>query len=335
MPHSLRHHNTFGIDATCTQLVEYTSLTQLHSLLPQLHQQRWLHIGAGSNLLFVQPHFEGIVLQSHIQDIEQVEQNAQSLTLRVAAGKDWDQFVAYCVEKGYHGLENLSHIPGQVGASAVQNVGAYGVEAADRIQTVETIEVSTGKTCLFQAEQCQYGYRTSIFKHELRGQHIITHVSFRLERTFQPILTHVALVQHLEAKGIAPQQATAQQVRQAIIDVRSSKLPDPKEIGSAGSFFMNPVISNEQAQTLLKQYPSMPHYPTSTGVKVPAAWLIEQCGWKGKCLGQAAVHDRQALVLVNPGQATGQDIATLAATIQQDVREQFDITISPEVLYIQ
>lgn len=341
MPYSLRQHNTFGIEATCTKFVEYDNEEQLRAALADLqpsdsHAQapRWLHIGSGSNLLFLHPHFEGHVLHSHIRGIEVVEQDNDNVTLRVGAGEDWDAFVAHCVAQGYFGLENLSHIPGEVGASAVQNIGAYGTEVAERIASVETLSVNSGERRIFSPEECKYAYRSSIFKHELRQQYVVTHVSFQLDRTFLPVLTHAALMQQLQAQNIEPQTATAQQVRQAVIAVRSAKLPDPKELGSAGSFFMNPVIPEQQAASLLELYPSMPHYPAANGIKIPAAWLIEQCGWKGKSLGPAAVHKQQALVLVNANQASGQDIAALAAAIQQDVKSRFDIFIQPEVLYI-
>lgn len=334
MAQSLLAYNTFHIDATCNELIEYTQVEELRSILAKLRGKQWLHIGGGSNLLFVNPHYDGTILHSRIKGIEEISRNEESIILRVGAGEDWDQFVTHCVEKNYNGLENLSHIPGEVGASAVQNVGAYGVEAGDLIVNVEAVEVESGNIRIFTAEECQYAYRNSIFKHKLRNQYIITHVHYRLHFDFYPILSHTAVVQWLQNEGITPEKATAQEVRQAVVAVRQSKLPDPSDIGSAGSFFMNPIIPNEKADMLLKKYPSIPHYPTPDGTKIPAAWLIEQCGWKGKSLGRAAVHAQQALVIINKDNASGADIVQLAERIQADVNSQFGITITPEVLYI-
>lgn len=331
---SLLSYNTFRINATCREFHVYDSIDQLVSLLPQLVGQRWLHIGGGSNLLFVTPHFDGIVLHSHIRSIEVVERTSDSVLLRVGAGEDWDAFVAYCVEHGFYGLENLSFIPGQVGASAVQNVGAYGVEAGDHIEAVETIDTETGENRLFSHAECHYAYRSSIFKHECQRRYVVTHVLYRLSLTFHPVLTHTAVVRILEHSGLSPYTADAAALRHAVVEVRRVKLPDPHEVGSAGSFFMNPIVSETQAQQLLSAHPEMPHYPASNGVKVPAGWLIEQCGWKGRTLGRAGVHPMQALVLINLGQATGSEVVQLATAIQNDVKQRFDIALHPEVLYI-
>ena len=331
---SLLSYNTFRINATCREFHIYDSIDQLVSLLPQLMGQRWLHIGGGSNLLFVTPHFDGIVLHSHIRSIEVVERTSDSVLLRVGAGEDWDDFVAYCVEHGFYGLENLSFIPGQVGASAVQNVGAYGVEAGDHIEAVETIDTETGENRLFSHAECHYAYRSSIFKHECQGRYVVTHVLYRLSLTFHPVLTHTAVVRILGHSGLSPDTAHAAALRHAVVEVRRAKLPDPHEVGSAGSFFMNPIVSETQAQQLLSTHPEMPHYPAPNGVKVPAGWLIEQCGWKGRTLGRAGVHPMQALVLINLGQATGSEVMQLATAIQNDVKQRFDIALHPEVLYI-
>ena len=331
---SLLSYNTFRINATCREFHVYDSIDQLVSLLPQLVGQRWLHIGGGSNLLFVTPHFDGIVLHSRIRSIEVVERTSDSVLLRVGAGEDWDAFVAYCVEHGFYGLENLSFIPGQVGASAVQNVGAYGVEAGDHIEAVETIDTETGENRLFSHAECHYAYRSSIFQHECQRRYVVTHVLYRLSLTFHPVLTHTAVVRILENSGLSPDTADAAALRHAVVEVRRAKLPDPHEVGSAGSFFMNPIVSETQAQQLLSTHPEMPHYPASNGVKVPAGWLIEQCGWKGRTLGRAGVHPMQALVLINLGQATGSEVVQLATAIQNDVKQRFDIALHPEALDI-
>lgn len=372
MAFSLIHHNTFGIDATCERFAEYSTVEELSALLAPLVDSgsRWLHIGGGSNLLFLSEHYDGTILHSRIRGIEVCDEDDECVILRVGAGEDWDAFVDYCVSHGWYGLENLSFIPGEVGASAVQNVGAYGVEAGDRIETVEGLligsdvrdhaaavlsgeeyaaeapaETTISATVIDHAD-CNYAYRSSVFKHELKGRFIVTHVWYRLSKTFQPVMTHAAVTRLLEAKGIDPQRCTAQQVRDAIIEVRKAKLPDPKVTGSAGSFFMNPVVPQAKADELLKLYPAMPHYPAplpskgedgaeAMGVKIPAGWLIEQCGWKGQQQGRAGVHPQQALVLINCGGATGADVEHLAFTIQADVRQKFGIDIHPEVLFIQ
>lgn len=342
MPTSLLHYNTFGIEVSCDRLVEYCSCEELCSVLKELNEsgQRWLHIGGGSNLLFLNQHFDGVILHSKIKGIEICEETDEDVLLRVGAGEDWDQFVDYCVNHGWYGLENLSFIPGEVGSSAVQNVGAYGVEAGDLIETVEGYYTKGVKASTIDKSDCHYAYRESVFKHELRGEFIVTHVWYCLRKSFRPVLTHAAVSRLLESQGIDPEHCTALQVRQAVIDVRKAKLPDPKEIGSAGSFFMNPVVPEEKANALLQDYPNMPHYPAplpgsdQKGVKIPAGWLIDQCGWKGKQLGRAGVHPLQALVLINCGGATGNDVKHLAETIQADVKTKFGIDIHPEVLFI-
>lgn len=325
--------NTFGIPTRCRALLEYDSVEQLISLLPRLHHDHWLHVGSGSNLLFVDD-YDGIVLHSCITGREVKERNEESIRLRVGAGEVWDELVGWCVEQGYYGLENLSLIPGEVGASAVQNIGAYGVEACDRIVCVETVEVETGQRRTFQKAELRYAYRDSAFKHELRGRYIVTHVTFDLALRFAPDLEYGALRRALEENGIAPADVTPQALRQLIIDVRRAKLPDPAEVGSAGSFFMNPVVSREKAEALLQQYPTMPHYAVGDGVKIPAGWMIDQCGWKGRALGPAGVYKYQALVLVNLGGATGRDIVRLSDAVRADVKERFGIEIFPEVNFI-
>lgn len=335
MAHSLLNYNTFGIEADCSELFEYSSVAQLKEVLPHVGSRRRLHIGAGSNLLFVHPHFHGVVFHSLIKGKEVLAETADELLLRVGAGETWDDFVDYCVSHGYHGLENLSFIPGEVGASAVQNVGAYGVEAGDCIERVETVEMATGKERIFHHEDCKYAYRSSIFKHDAAHRFAVTHVVYRLKKHFSPILTHAAVSASLKAQGLSPETVSARQVRDAIIEIRKQKLPDPSEIGSAGSFFMNPVVDVDVFERLHAEYPDMPHYPSpSGGVKIPAAWLIEQCGWKGRVEGRAGVHERQALVLINVDHATGQDILQLAEHIRADVRQKFGVEIHPEVLYV-
>lgn len=318
-------HNTFHIPATADRYVEYASVEELQDILPTLQGKPFMHIGGGSNLLFTR-HYEGTIIHSRILGVETVEEDADTIQLRVGSGEVWDDFVAHCVAHGWHGAENLSLIPGEVGASTVQNIGAYGVEVKDLIDEVECIDLVTGEWRVFNNSQCNYGYRSSIFKHELKGRYAVVYVDYRLSKHFQPKLEYGNLAAHLADKDVTPEA-----VRQAIIDIRRSKLPDPEQQGNAGSFFMNPVVSQEKYEEIRREYPDVPHYDAPGGVKIPAGWLIEQCGWKGKALGRAAVHDRQALVLVNLGGASGAEILHLCHTIQSEVSRQFGIDINPEV----
>ena len=238
--------------------------------------------------------------------------------------------MAYAVAHRYYGLENLSLIPGEVGASAVQNIGAYGVEIKDFIHSIEAVEIESGKLICFSNEDCQYGYRQSKFKHEWRDKYLITAVTYRLSSLFEPHLDYGNIKTKLVEQQI--KKPTAEQLRNIIIEIRQEKLPDPKVTGNAGSFFMNPIVDEKKYKQLLSDYPQMPFYRVSQNeYKIPAGWMIEQCGWKGRALGKAAVHDKQALVLINLGGATGKDIVTLCETIQHDVQKRFGIWINPEV----
>jgi UDP-N-acetylmuramate dehydrogenase len=321
--------NTFGMDVKADCIAEWSSPDELRTLLGTV-ERPYLLVGGGSNLLFTGD-FKGTILQSRIETIDIVKESQDSVLVRVGAGVVWDDFVAYAVLQGWWGVENLSAIPGHVGASAVQNIGAYGVEAKDVIETVQTICLDNGKAREFSNADCRYAYRQSIFKNELKGQYAVTYVQFRLSRKPQPKLGYGALEAQVKALG----EPTLENIRNAVITIRDGKLPDPKVLGNAGSFFMNPVIPSAQFDALKQQYPDIPSYPAQEGmVKVPAGWLIEQAGWKGRSLGPAAVYDRQALVLVNKGGATGADIIRLADTIIGDVKQKFGITLSTEVNYI-
>lgn len=329
---SLLSYNTFGIDAKADYFIEYSSVKELQTALQSeiVKSNRMLHIGGGSNLLFMKD-FNGVILHSAINFIKKVSEDADVVMLEAGAVVNWDDFVAYTVENGWGGVENLSLIPGEVGASAVQNIGAYGVEVQDVIVEVNAVEIETGEPKTFSVEGCQYGYRESIFKKELKGKYIITSVVFKLQKQPEFKLNY----QHLEAEVLKNGDINLQNIRQTIIAVRESKLPDPKIFGNAGSFFMNPVISKAHFNELLAQYPQMPHYFVSeTEEKVPAGWLIDQCGWKGKQIGNAGVHDKQALVLVNKGGATGAEIVYLAEQIQASVKSKFGIELRAEVNYI-
>lgn len=319
--------NTFGLDVKAGRWLEYASVEELKALIAEGQiSSPYLHVGSGSNLLFLGD-FEGTVLHSAIRSIEMVNQDAEKVWLRVGAGVIWDDFVAYCVERGYYGAENLSLIPGEVGASAVQNIGAYGVEVKDLISCVETLDVH-GDRRVFGVEECGYAYRNSVFKRPDMKSFFVTHVTFALNKAEQYTLNYGTIRQELEKYP----QIDLATVRQVIVSIRESKLPDPKVLGNAGSFFMNPIVTRTKYETLLQEYPSMPSYQVdATHVKIPAGWMIEQCGWKGKSLGNAAVHDKQALVLVNCGGATGADIVALSDAVRAAVREKFGVEIHPEV----
>ena len=323
--YSLLHHNTFGIDAKCRRFLEYVSVEEAQEIARQL-QEPYLLIGAGSNLLLTGD-FDGTVVHSAVKGIE----NQSDSHIRCGSGETWDEVVAWCVGHGFYGAENLSLIPGEVGASAVQNIGAYGAEVKDLIASVEAVEIGTGRLCIFSREECQYGYRDSRFKHEWKNKYLITHVVYRLKTDdAQPSTEYGNIRAELDRRGI--QTPTAAELREVVIAIREAKLPDPKVTGNAGSFFMNPVVSREKFEALLAQYPQIPHYYIDEQhEKIPAGWMIDQCGWKGKSLGRAGVHDKQALVLVNRGGATGQEIVDLCEAIRNDVRERFGIDIHPEV----
>lgn len=327
--HSLLSHNTFGIDARAAHFYEYDSADDLLTLLDRhALTAPLLHIGQGSNLLFTSD-YAGTVLHSRVMGKELQDEDTRSVLLRVGAGEDWDALVAWAIARGWSGAENLSLIPGETGAAAVQNIGAYGAEVGELIARVEAIDLKTGKLHVFANEECHYSYRQSVFKEAPCGQWAVTHVVLRLQKEFHPRLDYGHLRDTLPADEAA---LTPQQVREAVIAMRRSKLPDPKEVGSAGSFFINPMVSATQYKALALSHPQMPHFDLPDGrVKIPAGWLIEQCGWKGRSLGRAGVYERQALVLVNRGGATGTDILRLCQQVQADVRETFGIDIQPEV----
>ncbi|MEI8086765.1 MAG: UDP-N-acetylmuramate dehydrogenase [Paludibacter sp.] len=329
---SILANNTFGIDVKADYFIEYDSVEDLQTVLQSeiVKSNKILHIGGGSNLLFLSD-FEGVILHSAICTIKKINESDKSIYLEVGSGVVWDDFVAYCVENGWGGVENLSLIPGEVGASAVQNIGAYGVEVQDVIESVNVVEIDTANSQSFSVDNCKYGYRESIFKKEYKGKYIITSVVFKLDKLPVFKLNY----QHLEEEVLKSGEVNLQNIRNTIISIRESKLPDIKLLGNAGSFFMNPVISKEHFLSLQQNYPNIPHYYVSeTEEKVPAGWLIDQCGWKGKQIGNAAVHDKQALVLVNKGEATGAEIVYLAEQIQSSVNERFGIELHAEVNYI-
>ena len=325
---SLADRNTFGMDVRANSLIDWATTDELKNALLDI-EKPVLMIGGGSNLLFMGD-FKGTVLHSTISTIEIIGSTDDHVHVKVGAGVIWDDFVAWCTVNGFWGVENLSAIPGEVGASAVQNIGAYGVEAKDVIDTVQTICLADGSERDFSNPECNYAYRQSIFKNELKGQYAVAYVIYTLSKVPQPKLGYGALEQEVTRLG----GPTLANIRQAVIAIRDSKLPDPKVLGNAGSFFMNPVISEQEFNIIRSNYPDVPSYAAPGGVKVPAGWLIEKTGWKGRSRGPAAVYDKQALVLVNKGGATGADIKRLADTIIADVKQKFGITLSTEVNYI-
>lgn len=329
---SLLRYNTFGIDAKCRQVLVYHTIEELQHYIADgvFRTQRVLHIGGGSNLLFTQEYYDMIVLHSAIYGKQVLDETAEDVHLRVGAAEVWDDFVSWTIGRGYYGLANLSLIPGEVGASAVQNIGAYGAEVSQYIERVHVVDMQTGEISSLTHDECQYAYRDSVFKHKLQGRYAVVYVDFRLARSFTPIVTHNAIQQVLQ--GVEP--LTAARLREAVIAVRQAKLPDPKDIGSAGSFFKNPVVENALAEQLLRSHPDMPHFCVADGTKIPAGWLIEQCGWKGKRLGNVGVYPKQALVIVNYGGAKGKDIVAISHHIQADVQRQFGVTLEPEVNFI-
>ncbi|MBR4988923.1 MAG: UDP-N-acetylmuramate dehydrogenase [Bacteroidaceae bacterium] len=325
--YSLLSHNTFGIEATANQFVEFSSVDDIVGFLGEGYDGRSFVIGGGSNLLFVND-YNGTILHSAIMGMQVVEEDDNYLLLRVGSGVNWDALVAYTVEQGWGGLENLSAIPGEVGASAVQNVGAYGVEAGELIAKVETVRLSDALCQEFLHDDCCFSYRHSIFKAAEKGKHIITHVTYRLSKNPTFKLTYGNLSEKVGLLG----GATLANVRKAVCEIREAKLPSPDRIGSAGSFFMNPIVPAEVAEALVKEYPAMPQYPLTCGnVKLSAGWLIEQCGWKETPHEHVGVYKHQALVVINRGGATGRDVLDFASAVVASVKEKFGVELNMEV----
>ncbi len=331
---SLLKRNTFGIDQRCDELLVYQDEADARAIAldSRLQTIPYFLLGGGSNLLLTRD-FQGLVITPEKRfDVRVKQEDVAEVVLRCWAGTTFDDVVAYAVEHGWHGLENLSLIPGECGASAVQNIGAYGVEAKDVIVNVEAVEIGTGKTVVIKAEDCGYGYRQSRFKHEWKDRYVILSVSYRLSKIFAPDLDYGNIRLELERRGIAVGELTAQQLRDAIMDIRRAKLPDPEVMGNAGSFFMNPIVDKPTFNRLRTDHPDLRYYEVGEGrYKIPAGWMIDQCGWKGKNLGPAGVYDRQALVLVNRGGAKGADIVALMHAVQADVKERFGLELCPEV----
>lgn len=332
---SLKPFNTFGIDATARYFTEAESFWDVQNILSseQFRQVPKLFLGGGSNVLFT-GNFDGLVVLIRIKGIKKVREDATHTWLRVGAGVNWHNFVLYTIDRNLGGIENLSLIPGTVGAAPMQNIGAYGVEIKDTFDSLEAIEMATGQIHTFTNAECRFGYRESVFKHELKGQYIITSVTFRLTRNPTVFNTSYGDIERT-LREMSITETTLRAVSEAVIHIRQSKLPDPREIGNAGSFFKNPIIPQAQFNTLAKSYPDLPSYPAGEGfVKIPAGWLIEQAGWKGVRVGNVGVHKRQALVLVNYGHGMGTELQQLAQNIQLSVQDKYGINLQTEVNFV-
>lgn len=335
---SLKQYNTFGIDVDAKQFAIFYTIDQLQQLLAyatasgmplNAPAQQLLILGGGSNILFTQD-FNGLVLKNELKGIELVKEDASYYYVKAGAGENWHGLVMHCIQHGYAGLENLSLIPGCAGASPMQNIGAYGVEIKDVFESLEAYHIHDKTTVQFTLNDCAFGYRESVFKRRYKGQFIITSVTYRLRK--QPVFntSYGAIEQELEKMGIT--ELSIKAISQAVINIRSSKLPNPAEIGNAGSFFKNPQIPQQQFNELKQAHPGIPGYPAGNNeVKVAAGWLIEQCGWKGYRDGDTGVHAKQALVLVNYGHASGSDVYALSGRIIESVKQAFNIVLEREV----
>ncbi|WP_075590650.1 UDP-N-acetylmuramate dehydrogenase [Labilibacter marinus] len=327
---SLRNHNTFHFDIYTDFFSAPQNEEEIIEVLSDVRitDQALFILGGGSNVLF-KSDFKGLVLKPNIQSIKVIDENENSVWVEAGAGIDWDHFVAWTVEQGYYGIENLSLIPGNVGASPVQNIGAYGVEVMDVITQVNGIYLDTLEPFSFKNKECKFSYRNSVFKNSLKDKTIITSVQFLLHKQGELSTDYIGIKEELENLG----ELNLANLRRAIINIRESKLPDPEIIGNVGSFFKNPIVDKSIADKIIAKYPEAPHYKVSENeLKIPAGWMIDQCGWKGKTIGNAGVHENQALVLVNKtGKAKGEDILQLAKKIEESVKTEFGIQIEKEV----
>jgi len=332
--YSLRALNTFGIDAKAAHFLKVTDVAQLHALYrePSLRAMPRLILGGGSNLLLTKD-FSGLVLHIATQGIAITGEDEQQVFVTAQAGENWHAFVQWTLAQGLPGLENLSLIPGSVGASPIQNIGAYGGELAEFFHSLTAFDMTSGELLHLSKTDCAFAYRDSIFKHALRDRAIILEVRFALPKSWQPNLLYAELAAELASRGIS--NASAQEIADAVIAIRSRKLPDPAKVGNAGSFFKNPVVSAEQRNSLLAQHPALVSYPQADGsYKLAAGWLIDQCGWKGKSMGAAGVHENQALVLVNRGGATGADVLRLSNKIREEVQAKYGVMLEPEPVIV-
>ena len=330
----LQPFNTFGIDAKAKYFVEISTIEELQNILqnPDYLSIEQLVLGGGSNLLLTKD-FDGLVIKNCIKGVEVVKENDENVWIKSGAGVVWHDLVMHCVNQNYAGVENLSLIPGTVGAAPMQNIGAYGIEIKEVFEELEAIEIATGKISTFDKPTCNFGYRESIFKHEAKGKYIILNVTFKLNKKPTFHVAYGAINDTLTEMGVS--ELSIKAISDAVIHIRQSKLPNPSEIGNAGSFFKNPEIPKTQFEVLKAQFPTLPSYPVSESTtKVPAGWLIEQAGWKGQRFGNVGVHIKQALVLVNYGGGKGEEIKELSQKIQASVKEKFGIQLTAEVNFV-
>jgi UDP-N-acetylmuramate dehydrogenase len=331
---SLKEFNTFGIDATAKLFTQVSSIEDLKNILQLADYQgvRKLFLGGGSNLLLTK-NFDGLVIKINVGGISVIKQDDENIWIKAGAGVVWHDLVMFCVANNYAGMENLSLIPGTVGAAPMQNIGAYGIEIKDIFQELEALDLETMKLENFDLKSCNFGYRESIFKHEAKGKYVIVNVTFKLNKNPKFHVEYGAIKDTLAEMGV--EELSIKAISDAVVHIRQSKLPNPAEIGNAGSFFKNPEIPISQFVILKEKFPTIPSYPVSeTSVKVPAGWLIEQAGWKGKRFGDIGVHAKQALVLVNYGNGKGLEIKELAENIQKSIFEKFGINLSVEVNFV-
>jgi UDP-N-acetylmuramate dehydrogenase len=331
---NLKSLNTFGLNVKAEKFIRVKKAEDLLDLfVNQVFNQKHLILGGGSNVLFKND-FKGIIIKNEIPGFKTIEEKDDNVLIEAGGGENWHEFVLKCIEQGWAGVENLSLIPGTVGAAPMQNIGAYGVEIKDTFKELTAFNLETGKFQVYSNEDCKFGYRQSIFKNELKGKYFICSVRFLLSKDSKVNISYGAISNVLNEKGIS--KPSIKDVSDAVIEIRNSKLPNPKEIGNAGSFFKNPIVSKDKFEDILKEYNDIPSYPLDdNSVKVPAGWLIEKAGWKGKRVGNCGSHVRQALVMVNYGGASGEEIMNLAMEIKKDVKDKFGIELSPEVNFIE
>jgi UDP-N-acetylmuramate dehydrogenase len=325
---NLKEYNTFGISVKAEMFAVFSSIEELKQILSFRNDKKILVLGGGSNLLLTKD-FDGLVIKNEIKRFEVIEETVSEVIVESGAGENWHEFVLNCIDKGFGGIENLSLIPGSVGASPMQNIGAYGVEIKDVFESLSAYHIKSGEIHYFNKTKCEFGYRESIFKNKVKGEYIILTVTFRLTKNPTINSSYGAINEQLKVMGI--QVPTIKELSAAVIAIRQSKLPDPKIIGNAGSFFKNPTVDNVLLEKIQENYPDIPNYPAENGRKLAAGWLIEKAGWKGRTFDNYGVHKLQALVLVNYGNCTGQEIFDLSSQIIQDVFEKFRVLLEREV----
>jgi UDP-N-acetylmuramate dehydrogenase len=325
---NLKEYNTFGISVKAEMFAVFSSIEELKQILSFRNNKKLLVLGGGSNLLLTKD-FDGLVIKNEIKRFEVIEETASEVIVESGAGENWHEFVLNCIDKGFGGIENLSLIPGSVGASPMQNIGAYGVEIKDVFESLSAYHIASGEIHYFDKKKCEFGYRESIFKNKVKGEYIILTVTFRLTKNPTINSSYGAINEQLKVMGI--ENPTIQELSAAVIAIRQSKLPDPKIIGNAGSFFKNPTVDNVLLEQIQKNYPDIPNYPSVNGKKLAAGWLIEKAEWKGRTFDNYGVHKLQALVLVNYGNCTGKEIFDLSSQIIQDVFDKFGVLLEREV----